>query len=121
MKNKDSFITQAMLSSFLSEENRDYLTLLEPFVLKCLPNKEGQDINVKQIQQSLNETYNLDILFNVVEVLLQRCCKEKHGGHVRREKTVFYVKKQYDSKQFDEQKNKIKGTYYRRCFFNAKK
>lgn len=108
MKNKDSFITQAMLSSFLSEENRDYLALLEPFVLKCLPHKEGQEINVKQIQQLLNEKYNLDILYNVVEVLLQRCCKEKHGGYVKREKNVYYVKRQYDSMQFDEQKNKIR-------------
>ena len=108
MKNKDSFITQAMLSSFLTIEQKDYLSLLQPFVLKCLPANIGEIINIHAIQDTLNNVYHLDILYNVVEVLLQRCCRKENGAYIKKEASGYKLNKVYNSEKFDREKSKIK-------------
>lgn len=108
MKNNDSFITQAMLASYLSVEEKDYLTLIKPFLLNCLPVELGIKIEIEDIQESLNKEYNLDILCNVVEKLLQKCCKQKNGAYVKKENGSYYLNKVFDSTKFEENKQKIK-------------
>lgn len=102
MKNKDSFITQAMLSSYLSVTSQDYLELLKPFVLKCMPESEGVAIDIEKLQQDLNEKYQLEILCNVVEKILRRLCKQKKGAYVVKKNGEFFVNGNYNSRQFDE-------------------
>lgn len=108
MKNKDSFITQAMLSSYLSVTSQDYLELLKPFVLKCMPESEGVAIDIEKLQQDLNEKYQLEILCNVVEKILRRLCKQKKGAYVVKKNGEFFVNGNYNSRQFDERQAKIR-------------
>lgn len=108
MKNNDTFITQAMLASYLSVEEKDYLSLIIPFMLNCLPVEKETKIEVDEIQKALNDKYNLDILYNVVQKLLQKCCKQKNGSYVKRANGFYWLNKTYDSTKFDANRQKIK-------------
>lgn len=110
MRNEDSFITQAMLSSYISVTSKDYLELLFPFLLKCLPDEKDAIIDISQLQKQMNDQYQLDILYNVVEKMLQRACKKKKGAYVQRSNKVYRVNNVYDSTEFDLRKEKIKSS-----------
>ena len=113
MKKNDLFITQAMLASYLSVEHKNYLELIEPFVLKSLPVVINEKIDISKIQIQVNEEYNLDILYNVVEKILQRLAKQKHGSYVRKEYGNYFVNRLYDDTKFNSEKTKIKNSLER--------
>ena len=108
MKNRDSFITQAMLSSYLTVDSKDYLELLMPFVLQCLPEHEGVEVDIGLMQENLNEQFQLDILYNVVDRLLRRLCKKNKGAYIEKKNKQYYTKKIADSTDFDRRRDKIR-------------
>lgn len=110
MRNNDTFITQAMLSSYLAVETKDYLELLIPFVEKCLPVRSGEKININIVKQELNAKYDLDIPYNVIEKLLSRLCKKKRGAYVKRIQGEYIINMVYDTTEFDERSDKIKNS-----------
>jgi hypothetical protein len=111
MNIKDSYITQAMLASYLNNEKMDYLKLLMPFVLKCLPTEKGALVDSKAIQNQLNKEYQLNILYNVVEKMLQRLCKSKQNQYICKDHNKFYVAKIYDDTEFLKKKANIKTSH----------
>ncbi|MHB8128913.1 MAG: hypothetical protein ACYDEX_07940 [Mobilitalea sp.] len=111
MNIKDSYITQAMLASYLNNEKMDYLRLLTPFVLKCLPTEKGALVDSKAIQSQLNKEYQLNILYNVVEKMLQRLCKSNQNQYIRKDHGKYYVAKIYDDTEFSKRKANIKDAH----------
>ena len=110
MKKNDLFITEAMLASYLSVEHKNYLELIEPFVLNCLPDEIDAVINIEQLQEKINSDYNMEILYNVVEKILQRLSKQKHGEYIKRQNHNYYLNKVYDDTKFNDRKVKIKNS-----------
>ena len=70
MDNMNALITNAMLASYLSETKTDYLGLLEPFVLRLLPDKKNSLIDIENISEGLRINYGFDIKIKVVEKIL---------------------------------------------------
>lgn len=108
MRKNDLFITQAMLSSYLSVDRKNYLALIEPFLLMCLPTEVGEEVLIDSLQMKINENYSLDILYNVVEKILQRLAKKKHGAYIKRADGKYFVNRVYDDTKFDNDKARIK-------------
>ncbi len=110
MSTRDSIITQSMLASYLTAGTMDYVELVSPFMLKCLPTRISEEISLTSLQDSMNSLYDLDIPKNMIEKMLIRQCKKKNGAYVRRDKKKYYVDKVYDSKDFDDRTRIIKGS-----------
>lgn len=126
MRKEETFITQAMLASYLEVEQKDYLELLLPFLCVCLPQKVNAKISLQDVKESLYNDYALDIPVNVIEKLLLRLRNRKDSAQIAKEKGTYIVKKCYDSSDFEQRTLEI-----RRCidavlskmqkFFNTKK
>lgn len=104
--NDNMLIAQAVLSSYMSEESKDYLDLLLPFVKVSLPNTMEDIISLGNIQSSLENDFGIDLPLNVIEKLLKRL----DGEYVREEEQhIYYLTKCYDSKEFKERFGRIKS------------
>lgn len=108
MKKNDTFITQAMLSSYMAVETKDYLELILPFVCMCLPEKRDDIIELEKIQNVLKNKFGLDIPVNVVEKLLLRLCKQKRGAVVKKIPSGYVVNSIYNADEFENRTIKIK-------------
>lgn len=107
MDNKSSLVTIAMLTSFLSEEKKDYFDLITPFVLQLLPKKVGDIIDVSGIVSKLESEYGFEEFpINVLKTILDRCAKGKEA-YLFRSKSNYYLKKIYDSMEFESNKDII--------------
>lgn len=109
MKKNDTFITQAMLSSYMAVETKDYLELILPFVCMCLPEKRDDIIELEKIQNVLKNKFGLDIPVNVVEKLLLRLCKQKRGAVVKKIPSGYVVNSIYNADEFENRTIKIKN------------
>lgn len=119
MNNKNALITKAMLASYINEKQIDYLGMLEPFIVKSLPEEINSVINIELIAKKINDDFGLDIKQKIVEKILLRLCKEKRGKLVRKEshktgylrdtssKKYYYVNKIVDNEDFDKRKEKM--------------
>jgi hypothetical protein len=106
MRNSSALVTVAMLSTYLSEEHRDYLELLLPFVLTLLPKEKDEQINKDNILDELNCRYGFtDFPLHVLNKLLERC---KRKGYLYKNSNNYYIKTRYNSEKFNEKKNSIK-------------
>ena len=105
MKN-DIIVTNAMLAAYLQIENKDYLSLIEPFVLYLLPNV-GEKVKVSQITKKLREEFGFSsIIDNVVTKILLRISREQK--YIEKEKSAFRVIVEYDKKLFLSKQVEIK-------------
>lgn len=97
-----AFITQAMLSSYLEVDRKDYLELILPFVSKCLPSNVGAKIDIEVLQSELGRKYGLpNIPVQVIKRLLNKLCKQKNGAYVSRANNEYTVNRPYVSEDFD--------------------
>lgn len=109
MDNMDALITNAMLASYLYETKTDYLGLIEPFVVKLLPDKKNDLINIESISNELHNNYGFDIKIKVVEKILHRLCKKSIvKSEYRSSEKKFYVNKVLKKDKFDNRITKIK-------------
>lgn len=108
LRKEDTFITEAMLASYLNVDKKDYLTLIEPFILKCLPAFDNEPIDIKSVTDRLNTEFSLCIVNNVVEKILIRLTKKKNGSKIRRSGNKFYVNEDINTDDFDNRRNTIK-------------
>lgn len=121
MNNKNALITKAMLASYINEKQIDYLGMLEPFIIKSLPEEVNSPIEVETVAKKINDNFGLDIKQKIVEKILIRLCKEKNGKIVRKEsrKTGFlretsvikhyFVNKEINNEEFDRKKEKMEN------------
>lgn len=113
MKNKNALITNAMLASYLNEKQIDYLGMIEPFILRSLPEDENESINIESITKIINKNYGLDIKQKIVEKILNRLSKDRKGNIVRRESVkgnrLYYVNKFIDHSKFDNRKERMEN------------
>lgn len=108
MKNSDALVTIAMLSALLKKENKEYLDIIAPFVLKLLPKKQDEKVNKLKILEDLNKEYGFeDMPANVLSSILSRLTKSKIGVLYRSD-GEFYVKKVFNSTNFDDNRLKMK-------------
>ena len=107
MQSESSLITVAMLSSFLSKENKVYLDLIVPFVLNLLPKNIGVPVDKYKLINSLRQEYGFeDIPTHVLTKILERC---KKNNYLVRNKKEYYVNKVYDSTEFLKNQEVIKN------------
>lgn len=100
MRNNDALITVAMLTTFLKKEGKDYLDLLNPFVLNLIPKSKGHLIDMEDIGTKLDEEYGIqDLPHNVMINILNRNAKQS-VGILEKRYSKFYVKKAPDTKKF---------------------
>lgn len=106
--NNDILVTNAMLAAYLQTENRDYLSLVKPFVLYLLPNV-GERVKVSTITKQLKEEFGFSsIIDNVVTKILLRICKEDkylEGGY----NNSFKVVTEYEKKEFLTKQTEIRN------------
>lgn len=108
MTNKDALLTVAMLSAFLSKAKKDYLDLISPFVLSSLPKSENKKIDILKLQNDLKDKYGIeDLPTHVIRTILRRYSKGTQNL-VRKIDDEFYVKKIYDSREFNNKRDKMK-------------
>lgn len=108
MNDSSALITVAMLSTMLKERNADYLELISPFVLTLLPNRIGDAVDINTIIRKLSADYGFEHFpALVVEKILNRYGKQKHG-YVEKRYNVYYVKKLYESEKFFQNQSKIR-------------
>lgn len=108
MKKDSAFITQAMLSSYLEVDKKDYLELILPFVGKCLPQRIGDKVNIEVLQSELGRNYGLpNIPVQVLKRLLNKLCKQKNKAYVSKSNNEYTVNKPYVSKDFDSRASRI--------------
>ncbi len=108
MKNESALVTVAMLSAFLSKDNKNYLDLITPFVINLLPRKKGDKIDHNKILQRLNDEYGFeDMPANVLTSILSRNSKAK--GILERRNNEFFLKETHDYSKFEEDRLRMKG------------
>ncbi len=111
MNNKNALITKAMLASYISKKNVDYLGMLQPFILKVLPCKINTEIDIQTVVEEVNQHFGINIINNVVEKILIRLSKTKNNEIIKKatEKNIkkYYINKIIDTSDFDNRKNKI--------------
>jgi len=108
MKNPDALVTVAMLSAFLKKENKEYLDIITPFILRLLPKKQGEKVDKSKIMQDLCSEYGFeDMPMNVLVLILSRLSRYK-VGILHKENGEYYVKKVFDSTEFDNKRLRMK-------------
>lgn len=104
--NRDIMVTNAMLAAYLQMEDKDYLGLIEPFVLYLLPNV-GEKIKVSQITKKLREEFGFSsIIDNVVTKILMRISRDKK--YIEKDRSSFRVVTEYNKKEFVSKQVEIK-------------
>lgn len=108
MENQSALVTVAMLSAFLSKDNKNYLDLITPFVLNLLPNKQGEKIDRSHILKELNSEYGFeDMPAHVLTSILSRVSKGTRGI-VLKKNHEFFLRSAFDSSKFKEDRLKMK-------------
>lgn len=110
MQKQVSLSTVALLSLLWDKENLDYLDVIGQFVLRSLPTKENERIDVDSITNNLRKEYGFeDIPRQVVEKILMRLCKKAvHNTHyVHRYNHEFYTSASFDHETFDHNRTEI--------------
>ena len=113
MQKQVSLSTVALLSLLWEKEKTDYLDVIGQFVLRSLPTKEEELIDIDSITQNLRHEYGFeDIPRQVVEKILIRLSKKpvKKIYYVRRNRSSrqFYTAAVFDHATFDHNRNETR-------------
>ena len=110
MQRKVSLSTVALLSLLWDKEGKEYLDVIAQFVLRSLPAKENEIIDVDSITHNLRHEYGFeDIPRQVIEKILIRLCNKpiKNVKYVRRNRSshTFFTTAVFDHEAFDHNRN----------------
>lgn len=112
MENKNALITNAMLASYINSKHIDYLGMIEPFVIKLLPQTINTLINIEELSNNVNKEFGIPTKQKIIEKILIRLSKNKNGNLVKRESyhsvTSYYTNTVIDTSKFDKRKEKMK-------------
>ena len=107
MNDSNSLCTVGMLSALLEETGEDYLSLVSPFVLRAMPDKAGQEINLSDVQEQLKEHYGFeDMPLEVIKRILNRA--RKADAYVSFHNGVYSVVRAYPKEKFDTDYNDMR-------------
>ena len=105
MENRNALVTVAMLSTYLSKENKEYLDMISPFILNLLPKNINDKINKESILKGLKLEYGFeDMPTHVLTAILKRLCRIPYNILYKKDGD-FYIKNVHDSSIFE--KNRI--------------
>ena len=108
MKKSSALVTVAMLSALLSKENKDYLDIITPFILKLLPKEQGTKVDRIKTLEDLNGQYGFeDMPSHVLTLILNRLATNKRGV-LYKKNGEHYVRKVFDSTRFDDNSLRMK-------------
>lgn len=115
MQKQVSLSTVALLSLLWEKEKTDYLDVIAQFVLRSLPPKTDEIIDVDAITRSLRHEYGFeDIPRQVVEKILIRLSnkpvKKIQYVHRSRSSRQFYTSAIFDHAAFDQNRNETRNT-----------
>lgn len=95
MSNENALYTVSMLSAMLEAQDGDYYNLLMPFLLSCLPDNTGSEVNVKDITEKMKEYGFVDFPIKLTETLLGKLCKPWKDGNTYIRQTRAFKKTKY--------------------------
>lgn len=104
MNNSTSLSTVALLSTLWEKEQRDYLDILGQFILRCMPQEVGAQVDIAAITEKMRANYGFaDIPHHVVEKVLRRLSKMQAypKRYFVRENHNYYVAEIFDGRAFD--------------------
>ncbi len=108
MQKQVSLSTVALLSLLWDKEGKDYLDVIAQFVLRSLPAKVNERIDVDDITKCLRTEYGFDdIPRHVVEKALIRLCKKpvKKERYVHRYNHEYYTSAIFNPATFDHNRS----------------
>lgn len=114
MKNENALYTVSMLSAILESGTGNYLDLLTPFVLCCLPTAVDAPISVDLVTEKMYNFGFKDFPHKITERILDRLCKSDTDGNVYVKSSCVNKKKKYwvasvhDSSGFDTRRNEMR-------------
>ena len=104
MNKSTSLSSIALLSLLWEHESRDYLDVLCQFILKSMPKRVGEIIDLDMLVQQMRTKYGFaDMPRHVIEKGLVRLKKKKisHTLYVKKENRKYVTNAVFDSKEFD--------------------
>ena len=112
MSNDKSIISFAIMS-IESNNNKDYIDMIIPFVLYILTDKKADIVSINDTKRRLLDEFGIKIPSNVLEALLKRLTTNNYG-YLRREKNLFfYTEKQIEIGNFEEERSKAQQNQLR--------
>lgn len=104
--NSSSLVTVAMLTTYLSKENKDYLDLIKPFVLNCIP-RVSEKIDIEKIMEKMKNDFGFeDLPCNVLYKVLNKLSKGK-DSYLQAHNKEYFVLKPYDTSEFSSNRSEI--------------
>lgn len=111
MKNENALYTVSMLAAFAEKWNKNYLDLLKPFFLHCLPSQIGETIDIESISIKMTDEFGFEKFpRKVAEKILDHLCQEKPSPYVKKEKgkKIYSLLRQHDNSSFDSEHQKMR-------------
>ena len=111
MQNRHSLSTVAFLSVLWEKEKQDYLDLIIPFVLRCMPQNIDEQINADIITNILRAKYGFsDIPRLVVDKIVTRLVRTTNNRpkYLKRIDHKYYVDRLFDCDKFDRDRDQMR-------------
>ena len=111
MKNENALYTVSMLAAFAEKWNKNYMDLLKPFLLHCLPSQIGEGIDIEIISKKMTTKFGFEKFpRKVAEKILDQLSQEKKTPYIKKEKgkKAYTLLRQPDNSSFDAEQQKMR-------------